>query len=88
MDKTPQEIEAIYAEYEELGEEKVRMYRETGKYGEASGNMALSKLWLEQKDRNRLNNTKEPWYKTWWGKSAIAILIIVLSAALISRLGL
>ena len=75
MDKTPQEIEAIYAEYEKLGEKKVRMNRETGKYGEASGNMALSKLWLEQKDRDRLNNTKEPWHKTLWGAALIALAI-------------
>lgn len=82
MDKTPEEIEAIYAGFEELGEEKVRMYRETGKYGEASGNMALSKLWLEQKD------LEIPWYEAWWAKPTLAVLVIVLAAVVIAVLGL
>ena len=87
MDKTPEEIEAIYTGYEELGEEKVRMYRETGKYGEASGNMALSKLWLEQKDRDRLNNAKKPWYETSWGIVILGLLVTVVGGGILFWLG-
>jgi len=83
MDKTPQEIEAIYAEFEKLGEKQVRIYRETNKYGEAGGKKALSKLWLEQKDRDRLNNTKTPWHKSWWG----ILLQSVAAAGIIYWLG-
>lgn len=82
MDKTPQEIEAIYAEFEALGPDQVRIMRASGKYGEASGKMALSGLWLEQKD------LETPWYEAWWAKPTLAVLVIVLAAVVIAVFGL
>jgi len=83
MDKSPEEIEAIYAEFKALGEAKVRLYLATKKFGEASGKKALAPMWLNEQENN-----KTPWHKTWWGKAATAVGIIVLGAVLISLLGL
>ena len=78
--------DTFWAELAALGEDQVREKIGLGLYREKREKWANE--WLRQQEQERANNMRAPWYKTWWGKSAIAILIIVLSTALISRLGL
>ena len=83
MDKTPEEIEAIYAEFEALGPDQVRIMLEVKKYyGEASGKKALAKLWLEQKD------LEIPWYESWWAGLIFAVLVIVSGGGALYYFGL
>jgi hypothetical protein len=78
-----EEKEQFWAELEKQGVEPTREKLHLGQYGNRRKRYVTE--WLRQKDQESL---KTPWHKTWWGKAAIAILIFVVGAALVSRLGL
>ena len=76
----------LWSELEVVGEDQVRENLGLGRYGDRrKGGVAE---WLRQEEHERTGHHDTPWHKTWWGKAAIAIMIIVLAAVLISRLGL
>ena len=84
MDKTPQEIEAIYAKFEKIGETQVRINLDTNKYGEASGKRALARIWLDDRSKD---NAKELWHKTCPGIIIIGVSIGLCVAYLSYRFG-
>ena len=78
MDKTPQEIEAIYAKFEKIGEKQVRINLDTHKYGDASGKKALARFWLKEQTQIKKDNIKLPWYQ-----KPLGIVLLMVIAGLV-----
>ena len=84
MDKDDKD--RLWAELDALGEVQVREKLGLGQYGDRRKGGVEE--WLRQEEHKRTSRHNTPWHRTWWGQAAMAILIIVLAATLISRLAL
>ena len=84
MDKD--EKDRLWAELNALGEDQVREKLGLSHYG--GRRKPYVDEWLRQEELKRAGRHQATWHTTWWGQAIIAILIIVLAAALVSRLAL